>query len=80
MCVSESINGVTRDGGYGEYATLLTEAVVSVPKDVDPAEYAPQLCAGVTVGRIRKTVSLEKLISSRCSTLSDSRKFCLASS
>lgn len=51
MCVNESINGVTRDGGYGEYATLLTEAVVSVPKDVDPAEFAPQLCAGVTVSQ-----------------------------
>jgi len=32
-----------------EYCTLRTEAVVRVPKDVDPAEYAPLLCAGVTV-------------------------------
>ena len=49
MCSNEAINGVTRDGGYGEYVTLRTEAVVSVPKELDPAEAAPLLCAGVTV-------------------------------
>lgn len=49
MCVNEAINGVTRDGGYGQYVTLRTEAVVSIPRDVDPAEYCPHLCAGVTV-------------------------------
>ena len=38
-----------RDGLYGEYATLRTEAVVRIPKDLDPAEIAPLLCAGVTV-------------------------------
>lgn len=32
-----------------EYCTLRTEAVVRVPQDADPAEYAPLLCAGVTV-------------------------------
>lgn len=49
MCKNEAINGVTRDGGYGEYVTLRSEAVVSVPKDIDPAAYAPILCAGITV-------------------------------
>ena len=49
MCTNEAINGVTRDGGYGEYVTLRAEAVVRVPKEVDPAEYCPLLCAGVTV-------------------------------
>jgi len=49
MCENEQINGVTRDGGYGQYVILRTEAVVSVPKDVDPVEFCPQLCAGVTV-------------------------------
>lgn len=32
-----------------EYCTLRSEAAVRVPKDADPAEYAPLLCAGVTV-------------------------------
>jgi len=49
MCQNEAINGVTRDGGYAEYVLLRTEAVVHVPTDVDPVEYAPIVCAGITV-------------------------------
>jgi len=49
MCQNEAINGVTMDGGYAEYVLLRTEAVASVPTDVDPVEYAPILCAGITV-------------------------------
>jgi len=49
MCDNEVINGVNRDGGYAEYCTLRSEAAVSIPKDVDPADFAPLLCAGVTV-------------------------------
>lgn len=49
MCQAGIVNGVNRDGGYAEYCTLRTEAVVSIPADADPAEYAPLLCAGVTV-------------------------------
>ncbi|KAF2000812.1 alcohol dehydrogenase [Amniculicola lignicola CBS 123094] len=49
ICDNEVVNGVSRDGGYAEYCTLRTEAVVRIPKDADPAEYAPLLCAGVTV-------------------------------
>lgn len=49
MCLNKAINGVTRNGGYGEYATLRTEAAVRIPKDADPAKVAPLLCAGVTV-------------------------------
>lgn len=36
------------DGGYAEYATLRTEAVVPIPEDMDPIETAPLLCAGIT--------------------------------
>lgn len=45
---NEAINGVSRDGGHAEYVTLRTEAVAAVPKEMDPYEGAPQLCAGVT--------------------------------
>jgi D-arabinose 1-dehydrogenase-like Zn-dependent alcohol dehydrogenase len=31
-----------------EYTRLRSEAAVRIPSDVDPAEYAPLLCAGVT--------------------------------
>jgi D-arabinose 1-dehydrogenase-like Zn-dependent alcohol dehydrogenase len=49
ICDNGQVNGVSRDGGYAEYCTLRTEAVVRIPHDADPAEYAPLLCAGVTV-------------------------------
>ena len=46
MCHNKTVNGFFRDGGYGEYATLRTEAAVRIPKDADPAKVAPLLCAG----------------------------------
>jgi D-arabinose 1-dehydrogenase-like Zn-dependent alcohol dehydrogenase len=49
MCDNGLVNGVNRDGGYAEYSTLRSEAVVRIPQDADPAAYAPLLCAGVTV-------------------------------
>ena len=45
-CDNRTVNGVYRDGGYGEYATIRSEATVRVPKDMDPAKVAPLLCAG----------------------------------
>ncbi|KAF5659032.1 alcohol dehydrogenase I [Fusarium heterosporum] len=49
MCDNKAINGVTKDGGFAEYVILRAEAAVRVPKELDPAEAAPILCAGVTV-------------------------------
>ncbi|KAF4417015.1 hypothetical protein F53441_14540 [Fusarium austroafricanum] len=49
MCDNKEVNGVSRDGGFAEYVLLRSEAVVRVPKEMDPAEAAPLLCAGVTV-------------------------------
>ncbi|EWC48016.1 hypothetical protein DRE_02595 [Drechslerella stenobrocha 248] len=49
LCQTEAINGVTMWGGLAEYVLLRREALASVPTDVDPAIYAPILCAGVTV-------------------------------
>lgn len=49
MCDNEDVTGVSYDGGYGQYVNLRSEAVVRVPSNLDPAETAPLLCAGVTV-------------------------------
>jgi len=49
VCEHQEVNGVTRNGGYAEYCTLRQEACVPLPEDLDPAETAPFLCAGVTV-------------------------------
>ncbi|CAL1710921.1 unnamed protein product [Somion occarium] len=48
LCEKADINGIIRDGGYAEYATLRTECLFHVPKDLDPAETAPLVCAGIT--------------------------------
>lgn len=56
--------GVFRDGGYAEYATLRVESLVLVPEELDPAEVAPLLCAGVT------TFSTSSVLSVRCKTYS----------
>ncbi|KAI0749401.1 GroES-like protein [Daedaleopsis nitida] len=47
-CAHEDVNGIFRDGGYAEFVTLRSEAVVSVPVELDPVQAAPLLCAGVT--------------------------------
>jgi D-arabinose 1-dehydrogenase-like Zn-dependent alcohol dehydrogenase len=41
--------GINRDGGYSEYTTQSTDALVAIPEGIDPAEAAPLLCAGVTL-------------------------------
>ncbi|KAI0079176.1 GroES-like protein [Panus rudis PR-1116 ss-1] len=43
------INGIYKDGGYAEYATLNTHSLLHVSKELGPAEAAPLLCAGVTM-------------------------------
>ncbi|PNY24250.1 Alcohol dehydrogenase [Tolypocladium capitatum] len=49
MCDHKLVNGMSKDGGFAEYALLRAEAVVRVPKELAPADAAPLLCAGVTV-------------------------------
>lgn len=49
-----------RDGGYAEYVLLRAESAVRVPKDVDPAEAAPLLCAGVTVFNSIRKMQIEQ--------------------
>jgi len=45
---STNITGVTYDGGYAEYLIAPTDAVAAIPAELDPAEAAPLMCAGVT--------------------------------
>ena len=60
MCEHKAINGVTRDGGYAEYVLLRAEAVVHVPRDMDAADAAPLLCAGVTVFNALRKLHVEQ--------------------
>ncbi|HKS74895.1 MAG TPA: alcohol dehydrogenase [Terriglobales bacterium] len=49
VCANQTVTGVTRDGGYGEYMLAETEAVAAMPDDLSSDEAAPLLCAGITV-------------------------------
>ncbi len=48
-CHFEKITGISHDGGYAEYMLAPAEAVAAIPDDLDAAEAAPLLCAGITV-------------------------------
>jgi D-arabinose 1-dehydrogenase-like Zn-dependent alcohol dehydrogenase len=60
MCDNVEVNGVSRDGGYAEYAVIREESAVRIPKDADPTEIAPLLCAGVTVFNSLRKAHIEQ--------------------
>ncbi|NMM48450.1 alcohol dehydrogenase [Marinigracilibium pacificum] len=47
-CQNAQVAGISYDGGYQEYMVAPQEAVASVPDEIDSAEAAPLLCAGIT--------------------------------
>lgn len=49
LCQRGKVCGISYDGGYAEYMVAPHEAVASIPEDLDSAEAAPLLCAGITV-------------------------------
>ena len=48
QCADAEIHGVTVDGGYTEATLVNAEVLAAVPEELDAAEAAPLLCAGVT--------------------------------
>ncbi|CAG9983303.1 unnamed protein product [Clonostachys byssicola] len=48
-CSNQIINGVSKQGGLGEYCILREEAVVRLSRDAKATDLAPLLCAGVTL-------------------------------
>nr|WP_244605338.1 alcohol dehydrogenase [Halorhabdus rudnickae] len=48
QCENAEITGITYDGGYAEYTTVPSEALAAIPEELDAADAAPLLCAGVT--------------------------------
>jgi D-arabinose 1-dehydrogenase-like Zn-dependent alcohol dehydrogenase len=47
-CVNGQIPGITYDGGYADYLVVPFEALALVPDELESAEAAPLLCAGIT--------------------------------
>lgn len=59
ICDLGIINGVTKDGGYAQYCILRAESGVRIPTHVSAAEYAPILCAGVTVFNSMRRLNIQ---------------------
>jgi alcohol dehydrogenase/propanol-preferring alcohol dehydrogenase len=47
-CANLKTPGITFDGGYADYLVVASDALVAVPAELEDAETAPLLCAGVT--------------------------------
>jgi D-arabinose 1-dehydrogenase-like Zn-dependent alcohol dehydrogenase len=47
-CVNHQVCGISYDGGYQEYMVCPWEAAARIPAELDAADAAPLLCAGIT--------------------------------
>ncbi len=47
LCDEPTFTGYTVDGGYAEYVRVRSDFVYPLPRDIDPADVAPLLCAGI---------------------------------
>ena len=47
-CQNMGIPGVDWDGGYAEYVVVPASALAAIPDELDAADAAPLLCAGIT--------------------------------
>ena len=47
-CANLQIPGISYDGGYADYMVAPFEALAAIPDDLQAAEAAPLLCAGIT--------------------------------
>jgi alcohol dehydrogenase len=47
-CENLEIPGITMDGGYADYVVVKASAMASMPDELDAADAAPLLCAGIT--------------------------------
>jgi len=47
-CQNQAVSGVADDGGYAEVMIADERALAAIPAELEPADAAPLLCAGVT--------------------------------
>jgi len=48
LCATGQIPGISYDGGYADYMIAPFEALAAIPEELNAAEAAPLLCAGIT--------------------------------
>jgi propanol-preferring alcohol dehydrogenase len=49
LCAKALLSGYTVDGTFQQYCTAKAAHVARIPKELDLADVAPVLCAGITV-------------------------------
>lgn len=54
LCEDQLNGGYSVDGGYAEYCKAPADYVARIPKEADPVQIAPILCAGVTTYKALK--------------------------
>jgi len=60
ICATRAMTGCTVDGGYAQYIKARGSHVARIPENLDSAEAAPLLCAGVTVLRAIKMAGVAR--------------------
>ena len=58
FCANASSNGISRNGGFGEYAVVDARQVALLPDVMDSTDAAPLMCAGVTIYQALKRCHL----------------------
>lgn len=58
MCGKGLSNGLSKDGGFSEYAVVDARQVALLPDDMDAVTAAPMMCAGITIYRALRRCQL----------------------
>jgi D-arabinose 1-dehydrogenase-like Zn-dependent alcohol dehydrogenase len=59
-CVCAENNGLSRDGGFAEYAVVDARQIAPIPDSLTAVETAPLMCAGVTIYGALKRCKLKQ--------------------
>ncbi|KAF1833658.1 alcohol dehydrogenase-like protein [Decorospora gaudefroyi] len=59
-CVDAENNGLSKDGGFSEYAVVDARQLAPIPDNMTAVEAAPLMCAGVTIYGALKRCGLKK--------------------
>jgi D-arabinose 1-dehydrogenase-like Zn-dependent alcohol dehydrogenase len=59
-CVDAENNGLSKDGGFSEYAVVDARQLAPIPDELDAVETAPLMCAGITIYAALKRCGLQK--------------------
>ncbi|KAF2027314.1 GroES-like protein [Setomelanomma holmii] len=59
-CIDAENNGLSKDGGFSEYALVDARQLAPIPEGVGAVETAPLMCAGITIYAALKRSGLKK--------------------